>query len=108
MTFWENWEAEYAASLPACSIRVRLGPLAQRHRDDLGALAPRAVAEEPPDTKWLGRADAAFDDRRVAVAALLALAPEIEIISPDDVRDDLLAVARQTIERLTIGVNQHS
>jgi hypothetical protein len=49
-----------------------------------------------------------FDDRRVAVAALLALAPEVDVITPHDLRHDLVDVARQTIERLTIGVNQHS
>ena len=46
-TFWESWEADYAASLPVFSARVRLGPLAQRHRDDLGGLSPRAVAAGP-------------------------------------------------------------
>ena len=47
-----------------------------------------------------------FDDRRVAVAALLALAPEVEIIAPDDLRYDLVDIARQTIERMTLGVNE--
>ena len=98
-TFWENWEAEYAASLPAFSVRVRLGPLAQRHRDNLGALSPRAVAETPPDNHGWVDQTLLFDDRRMAVAALLALAPEMEIITPDDLRDDLVAVAMETIER---------
>src|SRR5829696_2048722 len=44
--FWESWEIDYAASLPVFTARVRLGPLAQRHRDDLGGLSPRAVAED--------------------------------------------------------------
>jgi predicted DNA-binding transcriptional regulator YafY len=107
-TFWRNWEVEYAASLPVFSTRVRLGPLAQRHRDDLGALSPRAVAEDPPDSRGWVEQTLHFDDRRVAVAALLALAPEVDVITPHDLRHDLVDVARQTIERLTIGVNQHS
>jgi predicted DNA-binding transcriptional regulator YafY len=105
--FWENWEAEYAASLPVFSARVRLGPLAQRHRDDLGALSPRAAAEGPPDSRGWVEQTLLFDDRRVAVAALLALAPEVEIIAPSDLRHDLIAVAQQTIERLTVGGNEH-
>jgi predicted DNA-binding transcriptional regulator YafY len=106
-TFWGTWEAEYAASLPVFFTRVRLGPLAQRHRDDLGALSPRAVAEDPPDSRGWVEQTLLFDDRRVAVAALLALAPEIEIMAPNDLRDHLVDVGRQTIERLTIGVNQY-
>jgi predicted DNA-binding transcriptional regulator YafY len=105
-TFWASWEASYAASLPVFSARVRLGPLAQRHRDDLGALSPRGVAEDPPDSYGWVAQTLLFDDRRVAVAALLALAPEVEIIGPDDLRYDLVDIARQTIKRLTIGVNE--
>ncbi|MBW3634356.1 MAG: WYL domain-containing protein [Chloroflexi bacterium] len=103
VTFWENWEAEYAASLPAFSVRVRLGPLAQRHRNHLGALSPRAVAEDPPDSRGWVEQTLLFDDRRVAVAALLALAPDIVIIAPDDLRDDLIVVARETIEQQRLG-----
>jgi predicted DNA-binding transcriptional regulator YafY len=98
-TFWENWEAEYAASLPVFSACVRLGPLARRHRDDLGAFSPRAVAEDPPDSHGWVVQTLLFDDRRVAIAALLALAPEVEVITPTDLRDDLVAVAWKTIER---------
>jgi predicted DNA-binding transcriptional regulator YafY len=101
-TFWEQWEAAYATSLPAFSARVRLGPLAQRHRDDLGGLAPRAAAEDPPDNDGWVAQTLLFDDRRVAIAALLALAPEVEIIAPGDLRHDLVAVARQTIARLMV------
>src|SRR3954453_6516755 len=82
MTFWENWEIDYAPSLPVFSARVRLGPLAQRHRDDLGGLSPRAVAEDPPDNDGWVEQTLVFDNRRVAIAALLALAPEVEVIAP--------------------------
>jgi predicted DNA-binding transcriptional regulator YafY len=104
VTFWEHWEIDYAASLPVFSARVRLGPLAQRHRDDLGGLSPRAVAEDLPDNDGWIEQTLLFDDQRVAIAALLALAPEVEVIAPNDLRLDLVAVARETIERLTIGV----
>jgi predicted DNA-binding transcriptional regulator YafY len=102
-TFWENWETEYAASLPVFSARVRLGPLAQRHRSDLGGLSPRGVAEDPPDNDGWVTQTLLFDDRRVAIAALLALAPEVEIIAPDDLRHDLVVTAQETIARLTVG-----
>jgi predicted DNA-binding transcriptional regulator YafY len=105
--FWESWEIDYAASLPVFSARVRLGPLAQRHRDDLGGLSPRSVEEDPPENDGWVEQTLLFDDRRVAIAALLALAPEVEIVAPDDLRYDLVAVAQAAIERLTIGTTQH-
>jgi predicted DNA-binding transcriptional regulator YafY len=97
--FWARWEADYAATLPAFSARVRLGPEARRYRDSLGSLAPRAAAEEPPDAAGWVEQTLLFDDRRVAVAALLALAPEIEVLAPADLRSDLCAVASAAVAR---------
>jgi predicted DNA-binding transcriptional regulator YafY len=99
-TFWSAWEADYAATLPAFRVRVRLGPLAQRYRDALGGLAPRAVSvigSDPVDG-W-SEQTLVFDDRRMAVAALLALAPEVEVLAPPDLADDLIAVATEVAVR---------
>jgi predicted DNA-binding transcriptional regulator YafY len=97
--FWEAWEGEYAASLPTFAARVRLGPAAMRHRDNLGPLAPRGITEHAATGDGWVVQTLLYDDRRVAVSALLALAPEIEVIAPDELRDELLAVARQVLER---------
>ena len=60
---------------------------------------PGRLRQDPPDSDGWVEQTLLFDDRRVAVAALLALAPEVEIIGPDDLRHDLVDVAQQTIER---------
>jgi predicted DNA-binding transcriptional regulator YafY len=97
--FWERWEADYAETLPAFSTRVRLGPLAQRYRDDLGPLAPRAISEHGISANGWIEQKLLFDTRRIAVSALLALAPDVEIIEPAELRDDLIAVASEMIQR---------
>jgi predicted DNA-binding transcriptional regulator YafY len=97
--FWEAWEAAYAASLPTFAARVRLGPIGRRYKDALGAIAPRAATEEEADGDGWVRQTLTFDDRRVAVAALLALAPDVEVIEPVDLREELAATARGLIER---------
>ncbi len=97
--FWEAWEAEYAANLPAFVARVRLGPEARRHRDELGALNPRSVTEHGDATDGWVEQTLLFDTRRVAVAALLALAPEVDVIAPDELRQELAAVAREVVAR---------
>ena len=97
--FWKRWEAAYAAELPVYRVRVRLGPLARRYRDALGALSPRAAVEEGTDGDGWVRQELVFDDLRVAVAALLALSPEVEVLGPDELRVDLAVVARRVAER---------
>lgn len=97
--FWSAWEADYAAGLPTFAARVRLGPLARRYRDRLGAAAPRAATEEAVDDDGWSRQTLVFDDRRVACAALLALAPEVEVLDPPELREDLVGLARRLIER---------
>ena len=97
--FWTEWEQAWARELPTFRVRVRLGPLARRHRDSFGGLTPQAVDDGPPDVEGWVTTELTFDDRRVAVAALLALAPEVEVLEPADVRRDLVEIAEQAIER---------
>jgi predicted DNA-binding transcriptional regulator YafY len=104
--FWAAWEAEYAASLPTFAARVRLGPIAQRYRDALGAVSPRAVADEAPDVDGWVRQTLVFDDSRVACAALLALAPEVDVLDPPALREELAALAREVAERNGRGVGR--
>ena len=50
---------------------------AMRHRDDLGPLAPRAVSGQVACTDGWVEQTLEFDAPRVAVAALLAMAPQV-------------------------------
>ncbi|MBW3603591.1 MAG: transcriptional regulator [Actinobacteria bacterium] len=99
--FWSSWEQEYAATLPRVAVDARLGPGALRHRDALGALAPRDVADERRDDDGWVRQTLVFDSIGVARAALLALAPDVEVLGPADLRDDLGRVARTVAARHT-------
>lgn len=78
---------------------MRLGPLARRYRDSLGGASPRAAHEEAADADGWVRQTLVFDGSRVAVAALLALSPDVEVLEPVELREDLAAVARQVIDR---------
>jgi len=98
-TFWSAWERSYADQLPRLAVDVRLGPGAQRHRDALGALAPREVADERGDADGWVRQTLVFDGAGAARAALLALAPDVEVLAPDEVRADLGRVADAVARR---------
>jgi predicted DNA-binding transcriptional regulator YafY len=99
--FWADWERAYADSLPTFSTVVRLGPRAQRYRDALGTLAPRVAAEEVTDTDGWVRQTLVFDSAEVAMAALFALAPDVEVVEPTTLREGLRAAAHQVAQRNT-------
>jgi predicted DNA-binding transcriptional regulator YafY len=97
--FWAEWQRAYADSLPTFTAVVRLGPRAQRYRDALGALAPRAAEQEPAGPDGWARQTLVFDSADVAMAALLALAPDVEVLEPTELRDDLAVAAHQMAHR---------
>jgi len=101
--FWAAWERSYAEQLPRLAVDVRLGPDAQRHRDALGSLAPREVAGEREDGDGWIRQTLVFDSADVARAALLALAPDVEVLAPGEVRADLRRVAHAVAGRHRSG-----
>jgi predicted DNA-binding transcriptional regulator YafY len=98
-SYWGQWETEYAARLPTFSTRVRLGPAADRHKDSMGMLSPRSSTESARDPDGWARQTLLFDDREWALIALQALGPEVEILEPDDLREELAARARQLFDR---------
>ncbi|HYO29535.1 MAG TPA: WYL domain-containing protein, partial [Thermomicrobiales bacterium] len=79
----------------------RLGPEARRYRDALGPLTPRSAAAEAIDADGWQRQELVFDDLRSAVAALLALSPEVEVVAPDELRAELVAAARRVMDQQT-------
>lgn len=99
--FWAEWERTYADNLPVFETAVRLGPRAQRYRDALGPLAPRAIADQSTGEDGWVRQTLVFDTPDVARAALLALAPDVEVIRPASLRDDLAAAATHVAQRNT-------
>ena len=99
--YWSRWEADYAASLPTFVVTARLGPVAQHHRDSLGAAAPRAVTDELTDADGWTRQKLLFDGHRSALSAMLALSPEVEIVDPPEMRDAVVTAAMATIQRNT-------
>ncbi|CAN5853936.1 WYL domain-containing protein [soil metagenome] len=102
VTFWSAWEQAYAASLPQFMTTVRLGPGARRYRDVLGGIAPRAITDEHPvDADGWQRQTLLFDNAGIARAALLALAPDVEVLAPADLRADVGRVAHVIARRHT-------
>lgn len=103
--FWSQWQHDYAEGLPTFMARVRLGPAAQRYRESLGALAPRDVRDEIMEPDGWTAQTLTFDTSDVARAALLALAPDIEVLAPGTLRADVADVARRVADRHETAVD---
>jgi predicted DNA-binding transcriptional regulator YafY len=97
--FWAAWETDYASSLPTFTAEVRLGPRALRYRDAIGPLAPRVATERDADADGWVRQTLLFDGLHAAAAALLALAPDVEVLEPAELRDYLAETAQQILDR---------
>lgn len=97
--FWAAWEADYAKNLPTFAAEVRLGLRAQRYRDTIGPLAPRVAAECEADADGWVRQTLLFNNLQVASAALLALAPDVEVLEPAELRHYLAETAQQVVDR---------
>jgi hypothetical protein len=98
--FWSEWERDYARSLPTFTADVRLGPGAQRYRDALGTLRPREVRDETVEPDGWIRQTLVFDNAGIARAALLALAPDVDVVGPAALRDDIATVARAVVKQV--------
>jgi predicted DNA-binding transcriptional regulator YafY len=101
--FWAEWERSYAESLPTFVATVRLGPRAQRYRDALGAASPRMATESAPDDQGWVCQELTFDNIEVAASALLALAPDVEVLEPPELRAALAELARSVLEHHVAG-----
>jgi predicted DNA-binding transcriptional regulator YafY/GNAT superfamily N-acetyltransferase len=96
---WREWEAAYAAGLPTFTVTVRLGPVGQRHQGSMGPMSHRSASDPLAGGDGWVTQRLTFDDRRVALAALQALGPDVEVLDPPDLRGDLVANARALIDR---------
>jgi predicted DNA-binding transcriptional regulator YafY len=70
-----------------------------RHRDNLGPLGPREVSEQAARVDGWVEQTLQFDTPQVAVAALLALAPQVEVLSPETLRAELAETAMAIVVR---------
>lgn len=105
--FWMAWERRYADSLPTFTVRARLGRSARQFRDALGPLAPRGIDEEIVGADGWATMTLQFDDIGVAAAAMLALAPEIEVLDPPELAARIAGIAAAVVERHPVGTVSH-
>jgi predicted DNA-binding transcriptional regulator YafY len=101
VAFWERWSAEFVSSRPKVEVRARLSATALAALRYVFGDAGKDVVRRagPLDEQGFREATLTFEDERAAAQRLAGFGGEIEVLSPPEVRDRLVATARQLLAR---------
>jgi predicted DNA-binding transcriptional regulator YafY len=104
VAFWERWSAEFVTSRPKLEVRARLSPAALAALPYVFGDPGKDVARRagPADEQGFREAIFTFEDERAATQRLAGFGGEIEVLSPPEVRDRLIATARQLLVRYAV------
>lgn len=96
--YWEASKADFVAGLPRYGVRVRVAPGLLPRLAFLGRFA-RVERTDPPEPDGWVPVAIRFQFAEDAVEALLGYGPRVEVVEPPEVRAQVIARARATVER---------
>jgi predicted DNA-binding transcriptional regulator YafY len=99
--FWERWSAAFVTSRSQVEVRVRATATALAIFPYVFGDAGRraAAAAGPPASDGLREVVLTFEEERVAAHRLAGFGGEVAVISPETVRTELIAAARELLAR---------
>ena len=101
VAFWERWSAAFVTSRSLVEVRVRATATAlgifPYVFGDAGRRAAEAAGPARPD--GLREVVLTFEEERVAAHRLAGFGGEVEVISPETVRAELIATGRELLAR---------
>lgn len=108
-TFWQQWVVEYTASLPQYQVTLRVTP-------GLLTLLPYILGEQPlqifdqtePDGAGWHTIEITFETREKAAALVLGMGPAAEVITPAELRQQVLTTAKEIVGRYEDEGSSHS
>lgn len=92
--FWETWSTRFMASLPRYVVRVRVAP--EAIEDIAGYWEVQFIDDAQTSDGW-SHARVVFPSLAAAVPQLVAWGRRIEIVEPDEVRESVIACAREIL-----------
>ena len=103
--FWARWSAEFEASRPRLEVRLAASPGALAAFGEVfgAATAPALEAAEPPGQDGWRVVTLSFEHERAAAHRLAGFGDQVEILDPPSVRAELLATAREILDRYQSG-----
>lgn len=97
VAYWEQSSSNFLAALPHFPVSARVSPdgLQQIH---FALRFGRITRTDPPDARGWSRLIIQFENEREACGTLLGLGPEVEVIDPASLREQIIERARGVIE----------
>ena len=98
--FWEGWSASFVTSRPKVTVRVRASAAAAAAFPEVfGDVGRHVIAMAVPDEDGRREVMLTFEHEAAAVHRLAGFGGQVEVLSPETVRERLVATARQLLER---------
>ncbi|HSZ43661.1 MAG TPA: WYL domain-containing protein [Trebonia sp.] len=99
--FWARWSADFETSRPSCAVRVRASPVALDVFPEIFGDGAHAIlaAAGPPDRDGFREVTLTFEHELAAAHRLAGFGGHVEVLSPASVRADVIATAREILER---------
>ena len=99
--FWERWSADFAASRSRLPVRLRASPLALRIMPEVFGeeVQPTLDAALAADEDGWQVVTLSFEHALAAAHRLAGFGGEVEVLSPPSVRQRLLEIAREILDR---------
>jgi predicted DNA-binding transcriptional regulator YafY len=94
--YWESSKQKFVAALPAYRTRIRVSPSILPRLRYVGRFARIDAAPEPDPDGWT-RVEIRFELEIDARECLFGFGPEVEILDPPHLRDELVDWARRTL-----------
>ncbi|WP_216214331.1 helix-turn-helix transcriptional regulator [Amycolatopsis aidingensis] len=100
--YWREWSEQFERRLYSRIAVVRMSPLAQDlvpfYCGTVGVRALHAATGPPDEHGWL-RVDLPVEPTRAAVGELLRFGQELEVLEPEDLREQVAEAARKVVGR---------
>jgi predicted DNA-binding transcriptional regulator YafY len=96
--FWADWSAEFAASRPRIEVSVRASPAALAAFPEVFGDGWENSASDPDESGWRGVV-LSFEHEIAAAYRLAGFGGLVEVVSPVEVRDRVVATAHAIIDR---------
>jgi predicted DNA-binding transcriptional regulator YafY len=97
--YWEHWLADFESRKGSVAVRIRLDPVVAaelpRH---LGEAVRSKVLDAAPADHGRLEIDLIFESVTEARASLLGLGPDIEVVSPAELRAEMARAAREVMK----------
>lgn len=100
--YWKQSKAAFVQKLPNYDVQVEIHPDIMKRINFTGKFVKIIKADNPNGDKWIP-ATLRFDDQQEAIAFILGFANKIKVLSPKDLPEKVVSLAKSVIDFYNYG-----